>query len=129
MSKAWRCFHCDEVFHTRKAAYDHFGPDKACEKLPPACVDPLRADEKARIAELREAQNYAFQCQEKANAAEDRIDDLVRELGEFKHITGCDNSHELRMWLDSQTGRAVTAEALIRGFREADPELAERIIG
>jgi hypothetical protein len=31
--------------------------------------------------------------------------------------------------MDSQQGHVATAEALIKGFREASPELAERIIG
>ena len=127
--KIWRCFHCDDVFRSRKAAWAHFGPDQECEKLPPACIDPLRDDEKARLTELREAQEYAFQCQENANAAEDRLDDAERELAEFRSITGCRSVHELRMWMNSQQGRVVTAEALIKGFREASPELAEAIIG
>ncbi len=31
--KQWRCFHCDEVFESRKFAAEHFGTD--CET--PAC--------------------------------------------------------------------------------------------
>lgn len=127
--KQWRCFHCDEVFRSKKSAWDHFGPDDGCEKLPPACIDPLRHDEATRLKELREAQEYAFQCQEKANGAQDDNDDLRRELDEFKAITGCQSLHDLRMWMDSQQGRVVTANALIEGFRKAAPELADRIIG
>lgn len=126
--KSWRCFHCDEVFQSRKSAWAHFGPDQDCEKLPPACIDPLRMDEKARLTELREAQEYAFQCQESANTSEEKVDDLARELDEFKKITGCGSIHELRMWMDSQQGRVVTANALIEGFKKADPALASRII-
>lgn len=127
--KAWRCFHCDEVFRSRKAAWAHFGPDQGCEKLPAACFDPLRADEKLRLTELREAQQYAFDCQESANQESDRSDELARELDEFKRITKCSSLHELRMWMDSQQGRVVTANALIDGFRQAAPELAAQIIG
>jgi len=127
--KQWRCFHCDEVFRSKKAAWAHFGPDQDCEKLPPACIDPLRVDEKARLTELREAQEYAFQCQERANSKEDRLDDMERELAEFKAITGCHSLHDLRMWMDNQQGRVVTANALIEGFRKAAPELAAEIIG
>ena len=79
--------------------------------------------------ELREAQEYAFQCQQSANSKEDHLDDAVRELADFKTITKCQSLHELRIWLDSQQGRIVTAEALIIGFRKADPELAAQIIG
>lgn len=127
--KTWRCFHCDEVFRSRKAAYAHFGPDEACEKLPPACVDPLRRDERERLKQLREAQDYAMQCQESALEAEDRADMVSMEFAEFKRITGCNSIHEIRMWMDSQQGRVATANALIEGFRVADPVLAARIIG
>jgi hypothetical protein len=127
--KQWRCFHCDEAFRSRKAAYAHFGPDDGCEKLPPACIDPLRTDEKARLTELREAQDYAQKCQESANSQDDRLDGLERELSEFKSITGCRSVGDLRMWMDSNQGRVVTANALIDGFRRANPELAAEIIG
>lgn len=71
---SWRCFHCDEVFTDRKVAYDHFGPDDDGDKDPPACVDPLRHDEKRRLTELRDAQDYTFQQQERANEAEQQRD-------------------------------------------------------
>lgn len=128
-SKSWRCFHCDELFRSREAAWLHFGPDDGCEKEVPACIDPLRHDEAERIKQLREAQEYALRCQESANNAEDKLDDLAREFEEFKKLTGCSNTHELRMWMDSQQGRVVTANALIEGFRKADPELTARIVG
>lgn len=109
--KAWRCFHCDEVFRSRKSAYSHFGPDQDCEKLPPACVDPLRADEKSRLTELREAQDYAFKCQEALADSEDKLDDLERELDAFMGLTKCRSSHELRMNMDSVEGERITARS------------------
>ena len=126
--KTWRCFHCDEVFRSRKSAWAHFGPDQDCEKLPPACIDPLRADEKARLTELREAQEYAFQCQESANGQADRLDDLERELAEFKSLTKCDSIHALRMALDSAEGELITARALIAAVREKAPEVYAEVI-
>jgi len=71
--KSWRCFHCDEVFRPRRAAFLHFGSDEYEGKDVPACVDRLRSDEKARMSELREAQHYASQCQESANHMEDPL--------------------------------------------------------
>lgn len=127
-SKHWRCFHCDEVFRSRKSAYAHFGPDQDCEKLPPACIDPLREDEKARITELREAQDYAFQCQESANAAEEKVDLMAYELDEFKHLTKCHGVHELRMALDSAQGELITARALIEAVRQKAPEIYKEVI-
>lgn len=35
--KQWRCFFCDEVFRSHKAAAEHFGMDDACEADVPAC--------------------------------------------------------------------------------------------
>lgn len=126
--KTWRCFHCDDVFRSRKAAWAHFGPDQDCEKLPPACIDPLRADEKARLTELREAQEYAFECQESANGEVDRLDELERELAEFKSLTKCDSIHALRMALDSAEGELITARALIAAVREKAPEVYAEVI-
>jgi hypothetical protein len=128
-AKTWRCFHCDEVFRSRKSAWLHFGPDDDCEKLPPACIDPLRKDEKTRLSELRQAQDYAFQCQEKASEFEDKLDDAIRELAEFKRLSNCSSSNELRNWLDIQNGRVAVADALTEGFKKADPRLAAKIIG
>ena len=81
------------------------------------------------MAELRNAQVYAQHMEASAREFEDNADDLARELDEFKKITGCHSVHDLRMWMDSQHGRVVTANSLIEGFREKDPELAATIIG
>lgn len=126
--KHWRCFHCDEVFRSRKAAWAHFGPDDGCEKMPPACVDLLRTDEKARMAELREAQQYALECQESVNAAEDRADDLERELDEFRRLTKCRNIHELRMAMDSAEGELQTARMLIDAVRTKAPDVYAEVV-
>lgn len=127
--KSWRCFHCDQVFRSRRAAFLHFGDDAYEAKDVPACVDPLRTDEVARMKELREAQAYTLRCQEAARIAEDKLDNVEREFAEFKAVAKCRTINELRDWMDTQQGRLVTAEALISGFRKADPALAERIIG
>ena len=61
MAKHYRCFHCDEVFTNRKDAYNHFGDESPCGSDVPACVDPLRADEKERMNELRMARKMALE--------------------------------------------------------------------
>ena len=127
--KTWRCFHCDEVFRSKKQARLHFGGDEYEGKQLPACIDPLRTEEKARMDEVRKCQEYALQCQREGQQAEERTDELEYELKDFRHITGCSNTHELRMWMDSQQGRVVTANALIEGFRKAAPELLAQIVG
>ena len=126
--KIWRCFHCDELFRSRKAAWAHFGPDQDCEKLPPACIDPLRVDEKTRLTELREAQEYAFQCQESAHAADDRADQVEWELAEFKKLTRCDSVSALRMAIDYAEGELITARTLINAVREKAPEVYAEVI-
>ena len=47
----WRCFHCDEVFATREAAQEHFGPN---EDHQPACqID---------ITKFREMESFCARC-------------------------------------------------------------------
>ena len=89
MKKKWRCFFCDEVFTTRKAAWAHFG-DQNCETDPPACVDPLRADEEARLTELRQARQYALKAQNDSLRIEERMDGLLNEHDNFFRYFGPD---------------------------------------
>ena len=126
--KSWRCFHCDEVFRSRKAAWAHFGDDSYCSKEVPACIDPLRQDEKKRITDLREAQKYALDMENEARKHSDRVDDLEMELGEFKSLTKCRSVHDLRMTLDSAQGELITARELIKAVREKAPEVYAEII-
>lgn len=87
--KVWRCFFCDEVFRTRKAAYEHFGEEN-CVTDPPACVDPLRRNEKLRLEELRQAREFALKCQNEAQRAEDLADGLQVEHDNFFRYFGPD---------------------------------------
>ncbi len=116
--KTWRCFHCDEVFRSRKAAWAHFGSDEDCEKQPPACVDPLRHDERERLNQLREAQAYAGHCQEETNNSEERADGLEMELKEFKRLTKCSSLAELRELPASNDIRAMRIEDAARAFAD-----------
>ena len=127
--KSWRCFHCDEVFHSRKSARLHFGSDDYEVKDLPACIDPLRTDEKARLAELREAQRYALECQQSAAESDDKANDLACELDAYKALTKCHNSHQLRMKLDSQQGELITARTLIEAVRAKAPDVYAEVIG
>jgi len=86
--KKWRCFFCDEVFTDRREAWAHFGDDSHCSPEVPACIDPLRHDEKARLTELREARQHAMKMQaesEKNDEAEGLLEqfryDLCRYFG------------------------------------------------
>jgi hypothetical protein len=87
--KTWRCFFCDEVFRSRGDAFAHFGEEN-CETDPPACVDPLRTDEKARFKELREARDFAVKCQNEALRAEELAEGLEAEHDNFFRYFGPD---------------------------------------
>ena len=126
--KVWRCFHCDEVFRSRKRARLHFGGDEYEVKEVPACIDPLRTDEKARLDEVRNANEHALSCQRLATQADEQAEELSRTLDEFKRITSCKTTHELRMWMDTQQGRVVTADALIEAIRATAPSLYAEVI-
>ncbi len=77
--KKWRCFFCNEVFTDRRAAWAHFG-ESNCESDAPACVDPLRTDEKALMTELREAREHARKMQ----AESEKNDDAEALLENFR---------------------------------------------
>lgn len=51
--KSWRCFHCDEVFESKDAAREHFGPTLVCD---PICqIDAARFREmEKQLARYRE---------------------------------------------------------------------------
>lgn len=96
--KKWRCFFCDEVFTDRRAAWLHFG-ESNCDSDVPACIDPLRTDEKARLKELRDAQAYAMQCQDEAQKAEDDAGMYHQYQTELARLFGKDVSTPHQAWL------------------------------
>jgi hypothetical protein len=112
MAKAWRCFFCDEVLTTRHDAWLHFG-DEGCETDVPACVDPLRMDEKARMNELREARRYADQMREEAQSMEEKADLLVifeQEIGRYFGMVGgvrASTPQQARLVLDAAQGEIL----------------------
>jgi hypothetical protein len=80
------------------------------------------------MAEVRECERYALECQESERREEDRADEAESRLREYERITGCGTLHELRMWMDSQQGRVVTAEVLINAVRDKAPEIYAEVI-
>ncbi len=90
MAKRWRCFHCDEVFTTAKDAYNHFGDESPCGGDVPACVDPLRAEEKARMNELRAARRLALEGMHHEERADDFAWDLQNVTKELQRHFGHD---------------------------------------
>jgi hypothetical protein len=88
MSKHYRCFHCDEVFTNRKDAYNHFGDETPCGGDVPACVDPLRTDEKERMNELRKARRMALEGMHHEERADDFAFDLEQVDKELERHFG-----------------------------------------
>jgi hypothetical protein len=120
----WTCFHCDQTFTTPGAAEDHFG---ATPGRKPACLIKL-GGELGLVMELRKAEALAEEYLNRALKAEDQEEALRGQLSDFERIAG-GGVHELRCKIDSWQGEAITARALIEGFRKRDQELYERIIG
>jgi hypothetical protein len=87
MAKQWRCFFCDEVFKTRREAADHFG-ESLCDADVPACVDPLRTDEKLRLKELRDARAHAMKMQHEAEEVQNEADELHQYRRELERLFG-----------------------------------------
>jgi hypothetical protein len=137
MSKAkkWRCFFCDEVFTDRRSAWAHFG-EPYCESDPPACVDPLRTDEKARMTELREAREHAIKMQ----AESERNDDAEGLLEQFRAdlqryfgkdctsvwLAGDRYQSALNRLHDLKSGAAFSPQAVDTSVRGSDQEREER---
>ena len=99
----WRCFHCNEVFHSRRAARAHFGSGDYEESEPAACVDPLRKDEEARLRRVREAEAHALKVMRELETAEDKLATaetdlrlIYRKMGE-----GCTNAWQVRDRIDN----------------------------
>jgi hypothetical protein len=101
--KTYRCFFCEEVFRSRRAAWEHFGEASYCGSDVPACVDPLRSDEKERMKALREARKYAHEMQEQRDKMEedaDMLSSFQTELGRlFGEVGGVKASTPHQAWL------------------------------
>lgn len=119
----WTCFHCGENFGNPNLAQAHFGDTPGAA---PACV---LIQDRGMLYELREAQRERAEALQRAKAAEDQAEVLEGEMDEFKRAARAANSHELRMAIDSLTGRAICADVLIEAVRAKAPEIYAEVIG
>jgi hypothetical protein len=87
--KTWRCFFCDEVFTSRHEAWLHFGEEN-CTSDVPACVDPLRTDEKKRLDEVRELRAEVVREQARAEEFSDSKDLVDQFYSELRRYFGQD---------------------------------------
>lgn len=111
-ARSWRCFHCNEVFLSREAAWLHFGPEgNALHSEPPACVHPLRYDELERCRELAAARANIEQAErdwEEADHVAYRLHSLETDLK--RYFKGAETVHQAFQLLDTMEGRALAAE-------------------
>jgi len=93
--KHWRCFFCDEVFRTRKAATEHFGAGDY-ESETPLCVEAATTAKRKLVLKSREL----WELLQKANT---EVEELTDRLGGFEQIvskaTGISGatSHDLHL--------------------------------
>lgn len=116
--KKWRCFFCDEVFEDRRAAWYHFG-ESNCDTDVPACIDPLRQDERDRLKELRDAQAYAVHCQEEAQKVEEDAELLGYVQNELQRYFGTTSPHQAWLKLEAAENEAKDgrrAKDLVKEF-------------
>lgn len=107
--KHWRCFFCDEVFRTRKAATEHFGTGDY-ESEPPLCIEAATTELRQLVLTNREL----WQQLQKANSENEELEDhldgfryVARKLTKKPSATAHDLEHE---W-DFMEGRVIAAES------------------
>ena len=111
--KEWRCFHCDEVFRTRKAAAEHFGEGNYEAEIP-LCVEAATTEQKALTLTNRE-------MWERVQKAESEIEDLEERLSHYEYIARKltkkpgGTAHDLEHEWDFMEGRVIAAEAKANG--------------
>ncbi|HXP82544.1 MAG TPA: hypothetical protein VN976_21780 [Verrucomicrobiae bacterium] len=103
LEASWRCFFCGETFTDRHEAWLHFGEEN-CTSDVPACVDPLRADEKARLSELREAVEEAQKARNELAKMEDFQGDYEAFWSEIRCCFGEDCNS---VWLAGDRYKSV----------------------
>lgn len=85
----WKCFFCDEVFTDRHEAYLHFGEEN-CSSDVPACVDPLRTDEKARMNQVRQLMEDVQKARQELAEMEDAKENYEAVWSEIRRYFGED---------------------------------------
>lgn len=131
----WQCFYCGEVCTGRTEAENHFGLEEWYgEGHPAACVDPLRHDEKERMAEVIELHRELNGERDENSKLSGKVEgleyalhlwsrqepELIRRL---KGNTLSDALHNL----ESIEGRLLTAEAYVAELKARDPALWQAI--
>jgi hypothetical protein len=107
----WRCFHCDETFHTKEAAAEHFGSGNYESELP-LCIEAATSEQSALILTNREMWARLLKVEEELEQAEYERDCWSSGARMF---LGQPNAtwHDLATYRDPLEGRVLAAEAAI----------------
>lgn len=106
----WRCFHCDELFHDRAAAAEHFGSYGEGDQ--PLCVEAATLDMReiaAHLRELRQELSGERDDNERLGSENSGWRYIARKLTRKPAATFHDLEHE---W-EFMEGRVLAAEAAI----------------
>jgi uncharacterized protein (DUF3084 family) len=111
--KIWRCFHCDEIFKSRKKAAEHFGEGNYEAEIP-LCVEAATTEQKALVLTNRE-------MWERVQKAESEIENLEGRLDHFEYVArkltkkASATAHDLEHEFDFMQGQVIAAEAKANG--------------
>lgn len=111
--KHWRCFFCDEVLKTRKAATEHFGSGDY-ENEPPLCVEAATTDLRKLVLTNREMWAELQRAHSENEELKDHLENfryVAQKLTKKPDATSHDLEHE---W-DFMEGRVITANQIVEG--------------
>jgi hypothetical protein len=94
----WRCFHCNAVFTEEAEAKEHFGADEY-EVEHPACVDPLRTDEKERMRVVSEMRKEIQRVEHERDEFEIGFDNFYTQCEELERLFGDGVTTAHHAWL------------------------------
>lgn len=113
-SMPWRCFHCDEIFHDKQSAQDHFGLDEVFT-VEPSCVEASKSDLKSLIATNRELWSRLY----KEMQHNEQLEFEVHCWEQFaRKVTGSNNPtwHDPPLAWDDMKGQVIAANTLVAEF-------------
>ena len=116
---SFRCFHCREVMVGEEEAEAHFG---RTEVATPACQ--IKASELSLVGQIRALEKDRDGAISSRDAAEtDAESAWWSENAVLRAVPKATSAHDVRCHIESITGRALTAEALLVEIERMDPSV------
>lgn len=117
----FRCFHCDEVLVGTSDAQAHFGRTEAST---PACR--ISGSERGLVGTIRALELERDSAVSARDRAEEEAEsDWWSETAVLRAVRGAKSAHEVRCHIESITGRAIAAEAILVAAERLDSKLVE----